>query len=119
MLTCSRMPILALHLGDLVSTSGIVHPGLLDTSTAVLHGEMASTQSVVQAGEVVCTSSGMQTKQPTIRSQAFRAHSSLRVVLANPNRLPPDSAASVIPPFTAQPGVQVETMNLTTPLNFF
>ncbi|CAI9535441.1 unnamed protein product, partial [Staurois parvus] len=47
-----------------------------------------------------------------------RASSILPDVLANPDWQPTNSAAPVLPPFTAQPEIQVETANLNNPLDF-
>ncbi|CAI9560249.1 unnamed protein product [Staurois parvus] len=56
---------------------------------------------------------------PRIRTQARRAPSILLDVLANPNWQPTNSAAHILPTFTDQPGIQVETANLNTPLDVF
>ncbi|CAI9559796.1 unnamed protein product [Staurois parvus] len=58
---------------ELVSTSGLVYPGLFYTSTAVSIGDVASPISAVQAGAVASTSSVPQL--PRIRTQARRAPS--------------------------------------------
>ncbi|CAI9614857.1 unnamed protein product [Staurois parvus] len=72
--------------------------------------------SAVQAGAVVGTSSVPQ--PPRICTQARRAPSILPDVLANPDWQPTNSAAPVLSPFTVKPGIQVETANLNTPLDF-
>lgn len=45
-----------------------------------------------------------------------RAHSALPEVFANPDCQPTDSAAPLLPLFTAQPGIHAETANLTEDL---
>ncbi|CAI9615891.1 unnamed protein product, partial [Staurois parvus] len=75
----------------------------------------ASPISAVQAGAVASTS--IVPQPPRICTQARRAPSILPDVLANPNWQPTNSATPVFPPFTAQPGIQVETASLTTPLD--
>ncbi|CAI9601444.1 unnamed protein product [Staurois parvus] len=103
--------------GELANTNGLVHPGLSNTSTAVSLGDVESPISAVQAGALASTSSVLQL--PRIHTQAHRAPSVLPDVLANSDCQPTNSTAPVLPPFTAQPGIQVETANLTTPLDFF
>ncbi|CAI9606528.1 unnamed protein product, partial [Staurois parvus] len=76
----------------------------------------ASPISAVQAGVVASTS--IVPQPPRICIQARRAPSIVPDVLANPDWQPTNSAAPVLPPFTAQPGIQVEIANLTTPLDF-
>ncbi|CAI9601809.1 unnamed protein product [Staurois parvus] len=107
----------ALPFGELASTSGLVCPGLIHTSTAVSLGDVASPISAVQACTVVSTSS--VPRPPRIRTQARRAPSILSDVLANPDWQPTNSAAPILPPYTAQPGIQVETPSLNTPIDFF
>ncbi|PIN98643.1 hypothetical protein AB205_0083230, partial [Aquarana catesbeiana] len=102
--------------GELASTSGLVHPGRSQSSTAVSRGDMASPISAVQAGEVASTSS--VPLPPRRRTQARRAHSALPVAFANPNWEPTTSAAPVLPPFTGQPIIQVETVDFTS-LDFY
>ncbi|CAI9556742.1 unnamed protein product, partial [Staurois parvus] len=106
----------ALPFGELASTSGLVHPGLFHTRTAVSLGDMVSPISEVQAGAVASTSS--VPRPPKILTQAHRAHSVLPEVLANPDWQPTNFAAPVLPPFIAQPRIQVETANLNTPFDF-
>ncbi|CAI9613824.1 unnamed protein product [Staurois parvus] len=106
----------ALPFGELASTSGLVCPGLFYTSTAVSLGDVASPISAVQAAVVASTS--IVPQPPRIRTQAFRTPSVLPDLLANPDWQPTDSAAPVLPPFTAQPRIQVVTAHLTTPLEF-
>ncbi|CAI9617854.1 unnamed protein product, partial [Staurois parvus] len=105
-----------LHFGELPRTSSLVHPGLSHTSTAVSLGDVASPISAVQAGVVASTS--IVPQPPRICTQARRAPSILLDVLANPDWQPTNSAAPVLPQSTAQPRIQVETANLTTPLDF-
>ncbi|PIO09653.1 hypothetical protein AB205_0172960, partial [Aquarana catesbeiana] len=102
----------AIPSGELASTSGLLHPGRT-SSTAVSRGDVASPISAVQAGEVASTSS--VPLPPRRRTQARHAHSAL---LASPNWEPTTSAAPVLPPFTGQPGIQVETFDFT-PLDFY
>ncbi|PIO27980.1 hypothetical protein AB205_0063690, partial [Aquarana catesbeiana] len=52
------------------------------------------------------------------RQERVRSHASLPYALQNPSWLPPNSGEASVPPFTAQPGVQVDTENFT-PINFF
>ncbi|CAI9577297.1 unnamed protein product, partial [Staurois parvus] len=92
----------------------LAHLGLSHTSSAVSLGDVASPISVVQAGAVASTS--IVPQPPRIRTQARRAPSILSDELANPDCQPTNSAAPALPPFTAQPGIQVETAKLTTPL---
>ncbi|CAI9566165.1 unnamed protein product [Staurois parvus] len=106
----------ALRFGEVASTSGLVHPGLSHTSTAVSLVDMASPISAVQDGAVASTSIVLQ--PPRICTQVRRAPSVLPDVLANPDWQPTNSAAPILPPFTAQPGIQMETANSTTPLDF-
>ncbi|PIO33586.1 hypothetical protein AB205_0028380, partial [Aquarana catesbeiana] len=102
--------------GELASTSGLVHPGCRQISTAVTCGDMTSPISAVQAGEVASTSS--VPLPPRRQRQARRAHSVLPEEFANPNWEPTTSAAPVLPPFTGQPGIQVETVDFTS-LDFY
>ncbi|CAI9604529.1 unnamed protein product [Staurois parvus] len=96
---------------------GLVHPGLSHTSTAVSLGDVASPVRAVQAGAVARTS--IVPQPPRIHTLTRRAPSILPDVLANPEWQPTNSAAPVLPPFTTQPGIQVETANLPTLLDFF
>ncbi|PIO37036.1 hypothetical protein AB205_0094770 [Aquarana catesbeiana] len=98
----------AIPSGELASTSGLVHPGRT-SSTAVTLGDVASPISAVQAGEVASTNS--VPLPPRRRTQARRTHSALPAALANPNWEPTTSAAPVLPPFTGQPSIQVETVD--------
>ena len=52
------------------------------------------------------------------RQQTSRTHASLPYALQNPLWLPATSGEANIPPFTAQPGIQVNTENFT-PLDYF
>ena len=94
-------------------TGSAAHPGP-STSTAVFPGEVASTRRAV-AGTVARALT--PPSQPP-RSQARRPLS-LPEVLANPNWQSPPSAAPVLPPFTAQSGVRMETANFRSALEFF
>ncbi|PIO15690.1 hypothetical protein AB205_0141030, partial [Aquarana catesbeiana] len=106
----------AAHPGELASTSGLVHPDGSQTSTAATRGDMASPISAVQAGEVASTSS--VPLPPRRQRQNCRAHSALPAAFANPNWESTTSAAPVLPPFTGQPGIQVETVDFTS-LDFY
>ncbi|PIO24114.1 hypothetical protein AB205_0141990, partial [Aquarana catesbeiana] len=101
--------------GELASTSDLVHPDCT-SSTAVTLGDMASPMSAVQAGEVASTTSVPQ--PPRRQRQARRAHSALPAAFANLNWEPTTSAAPVLPPFTGQSGIQVETVDFTS-LDFY
>ncbi|PIO25679.1 hypothetical protein AB205_0064600, partial [Aquarana catesbeiana] len=105
----------AIPSGELASTSGLVHPGRT-SSTAVILGDVAIPISAVQAGEVASTSS--VPLPPRRRTQARHAHSALPAAFTNPNWEPTTSAAPVLPPFTGQPGIQVETVDFTS-LDFY
>ncbi|PIO15224.1 hypothetical protein AB205_0066250 [Aquarana catesbeiana] len=105
----------AITSGELASTSGLVHPGRT-SSTAASRGDVASPISAVQAGKVASTSS--VPLPPRRRTQARRAHSALPAAFANSNWEPTTSAAPVLPPFTGQPGIQVEIVDFT-PLDFY
>ncbi|PIO12377.1 hypothetical protein AB205_0174950 [Aquarana catesbeiana] len=107
----------AIPSAELASTSGLVHPGHSQSSTAVSRGDVASPISAVQAGEVASTSS-VPLPQRRRQTQARRAHSALPAAFANPNWEPTTSAAPVLPPFTGQPGIQVETVDFTS-LDFY
>ena len=52
------------------------------------------------------------------RPQRVRTNASLPYALLNPLWLPPNSGEAIIPPFTAQPGVQVNTENFA-PIDYF
>ncbi|PIO15689.1 hypothetical protein AB205_0141030 [Aquarana catesbeiana] len=97
----------AAHPGELASTSGLVHPDGSQTSTAATR---------VQAGKVASTSS--VPLPPRRQRQNCRAHSALPAAFANPNWESTTSAAPVLPPFTGQPGIQVETVDFTS-LDFY
>lgn len=83
------------------------------TSNEIPHGEVVSTNDVIHPDEEPSTSSGVS-HQP----QRVRAYTDVPEALSNPLWLPSNSVAPIIPPFTAQPGIQVETKNLT-PIQFF
>ncbi|PIO33203.1 hypothetical protein AB205_0153130, partial [Aquarana catesbeiana] len=102
----------AIPSGELASTSGLVHPGRT-SSTAVTLGDVGSPISAVQAGEVASTSS--VPLPPRRLTQACRA---LLAAFTNPNWEPTTSAAPVLPPFTGQPGIHVETVDFTS-LDFY
>ncbi|CAI9542343.1 unnamed protein product, partial [Staurois parvus] len=102
---------------ELASTSGLVHLFFSHTSSAVSLGDVASPISAVEAGAVASTS--IVPQPPRICTQIHRAPSILLDVLANPDWQPTNSAATILPPFTDQPGIQVKTANLNTPLDFF
>ncbi|PIO14457.1 hypothetical protein AB205_0196040, partial [Aquarana catesbeiana] len=87
------------------------------TSAAVTLGDAASPISAVKAGEVA---SMISVPLPPRRrqSQARRAHSALSAAFTSPNWEPTTSAATVLPPFTGQPGIQVETVDFTS-LDFY
>ena len=102
--------------GELASTSGLVHPGHRQTSTAVTLGDVVSLISAVQAGAMASTSSAAQPAR--IQRQARRAHSALLDAFENPIWQPTTSAAPVLPPFTGQPGIQVETLDFSN-LDFY
>lgn len=51
--------------------------------------------------------------------QAHRVHSVLPDMIASLDWQLTDCAAPILPPFTGQPGIQVETANITTPLKIF
>ncbi|PIO02712.1 hypothetical protein AB205_0168650 [Aquarana catesbeiana] len=89
--------------GELASTSGLIHPGRT-SSTAVSRGDVVGPISAVQAGEVASTTNVPQ--PPRRQRQARQAHSALPATFANPNWESTTSAASVLPPFTGQPGIQ-------------
>ena len=106
----------AIPSGELASTSGLVHPGHI-SSTAVTLGDVASPISAVQAGEVASTSSVPLPPRRRRQRQA-RPHSTLPAAFANPDWVPTTSAAPVLPPFTGQPGIQVNTVDFTS-LDFY
>lgn len=81
---------------DLPTTSSTVHP----------------TNAAIPQEQEPSTSTGTN---PTRR---IRAQSYLPDALANPLWLPASSGSAIIPPFTAQPGVQPNTSNFT-PFNYF
>ncbi|XP_040177296.1 piggyBac transposable element-derived protein 4-like [Rana temporaria] len=60
----------------------------------------------------------MTTGTAVPRPRRVRTNASLPYTLENPVWLPPDSGEANIPPFTAQPGVQVNTQNFA-PIDFF
>ncbi|PIO14601.1 hypothetical protein AB205_0065560, partial [Aquarana catesbeiana] len=105
----------AIPSGELASTSGLVHLGRT-SSTAVTLDDVVSPVSAVQACEVASTSS--VPLPPRGQRQARRAHSALPAAFANPNWEPTTSAAPILPPFTDQPGIQVETVDFTS-LDFY
>ncbi|CAI9600861.1 unnamed protein product [Staurois parvus] len=119
-LICSRVPVLVpryLLVAYAEQTVGAIE--ILcnnNTSTAVSLGDVASPIIAVQTGVVASTS--IVPQPPRIHTQAHRAPSILQDVLANPDWQPKNSAVPVLPPFTAQPSIQVEIANLTTPLDF-
>ena len=80
---------------------------------------MESPISAVQAGEVASTSSvPLPPKRRRRQRQARRAHSALPAEFAYPDWVPTTSAAPVLPPFTGQPGIRVDTANFM-PLDFY
>ncbi|PIO37440.1 hypothetical protein AB205_0027820, partial [Aquarana catesbeiana] len=99
-----RVVVTAIPSGEVASTSGLVHPGCTSSTAVTRAGEVASTSSVP-----------LPTRGQT---QARRAHSALPAAFANPNWEPTTSAAPVLPPFTGQPGIQVETVDFTS-LDFY
>ncbi|PIO11251.1 hypothetical protein AB205_0080380, partial [Aquarana catesbeiana] len=106
----------AIPSGELATTSSLVHPGRSQSSTAVSRGDVASPKSAVQVGEVASTSS--VPLPPRRRTQARHAHSALPAAFTNSNWEPTTSAAPILPPFTGQPGIQVETVDFTS-LDFY
>ncbi|PIO36361.1 hypothetical protein AB205_0212360, partial [Aquarana catesbeiana] len=81
---------------------------------------VASTSTAVPSTStaVPSTSTAVPSTSTAVpRKERPRTHASLPYALQNPLWLPPNSGEANIPPFTAQPGVQVDTENFSS-INF-